>query len=318
MKFIPGNAQNIGGRDYQQDSFGFSDPADAEFARHGGFLAIVADGMGGMEHGDAASRAAVKVFLDSYRTKTAEESIPDALTRSIVDANRAVSELSHEMGAADGIGTTFIAVALKDSEMYWISVGDSAIYRYRDGILSLLTYPHVFANILEKAVARGVLSSEDAARHPERESLTSYIGAKSIEEIDRNQVPYPIQVGDQILLCSDGLFKTLSLEEIVGNISPSLEPQQSCDQLVQATLSKHRDHQDNVTAVIIGIAEPPAPLAPPPGPPSAKRTWILLALLVLAAGVLLAWWLFRATPRPKHSISSPTRRIALIEPSAKG
>src|SRR5690242_21476088 len=94
MRYLPGNAQHIGARQSQQDSFGFGDPDDQAFIAHGGFLAIVCDGMGGMEHGDAASRTAVKAFLEAYARKTPQESIPAALERSVHEANESVVELA--------------------------------------------------------------------------------------------------------------------------------------------------------------------------------------------------------------------------------
>ena len=128
MRFLPGNAQHIGARHSQQDSFGFADPGDRAFLAHGGFLAIVCDGMGGMEHGDLASRTAVRVFLEAYRRKTPEESIPAALDRSVHEANFQVVTLARGMGMSEGIGTTLVAVAIHETSVYFISVGDSGIF----------------------------------------------------------------------------------------------------------------------------------------------------------------------------------------------
>src|SRR5271155_3011497 len=98
MSFLPGNAQHIGARSSQQDSFGFGDPEDKAFLAHGGFVAVVCDGMGGMEHGDAASRTAVRTFLEAYRRKSPEESVPEALERSAREANECVVEMAHDLG----------------------------------------------------------------------------------------------------------------------------------------------------------------------------------------------------------------------------
>jgi protein phosphatase len=128
MRFLPGNAQHIGARHSQQDSFGFSDPSNAAFTGHGGFLAIVCDGMGGMEFGDEASRTAVKTFLEAYARKTPEENIPEALERSVREANTQVVELAARLGMKDGVGTTLVAAALHKNSMYYISVGDSGLF----------------------------------------------------------------------------------------------------------------------------------------------------------------------------------------------
>src|SRR5580704_14039646 len=101
MSFLPGNAQHIGARSSQQDSFGFGDPDDEAFLAHGGFVAVVCDGMGGMEHGDIASRLAVRAFLEAYQRKIPSESIPEALERSVREANDRVVDMAHDLGAAE-------------------------------------------------------------------------------------------------------------------------------------------------------------------------------------------------------------------------
>jgi serine/threonine protein phosphatase PrpC len=280
MRFLPGNAQHIGARHSQQDSFGFSDPSDEAFIVHGGFLAIVCDGMGGMEFGDEASRLAVKAFLDAYARKTADENIPAALERSVQEANAQVVELATRLGMKDGVGTTLVAAALHQNKMYYISVGDSGVFLCAPGECRMINRPHVFANVLDAAVARGTMSREDAQTHPERESLTSYIGTDKLEEIDRNVEPYLMHDGDTVLLASDGMFKTLSPEEIRACLAG--DPQRWAEVLVAQTMAHKREYQDNVTVVSVTAADdlaqtiptrtvrpaaiplPAAPILPPP------------------------------------------------------
>lgn len=318
MRFLPGNAQHIGSRHSQQDSFGFGDPGDAAFLAHGGFLAVVCDGMGGMEYGDAASRTAARVFLEAYRRKTPEESIPDALERSAREANEQVVSLSHRLGMPEGIGTTLVAAVLCDHSLYYVSVGDSGLFLSSGADFRMVNHPHVFANLLDAAVARGALSREDALAHPERESLTSFIGAESLEEIDRNLDPILMFEGDTILLASDGMFKTISREEITASLGA--DPQAWPEALVERTLSKKRESQDNITvlsvtlageegpsaenapaSVPIALPTPAAPLvseaspsvdenAPKPGR-SRSVLWIALLILLVIAGAV--WWFAR-------------------------
>src|ERR1700730_6375630 len=105
-RILTANAQHIGTRHSQQDSFAFADPGDREFLSHGGFLAVVCDGMGGMEHGDAAGRTAVEAFLKAYQFKTPEESIPEALERSARASNQEVVALAVQLGLVENMGTT--------------------------------------------------------------------------------------------------------------------------------------------------------------------------------------------------------------------
>lgn len=257
MHFLPGNAQHIGSRHSQQDSFGFGDPEDGEFLAHGGFLAVVCDGMGGMEYGDAASRTAVRAFLEAYRRKTPQESIPVALERSVHEANHQVVSLARRLGLPEGIGTTLVAAALHQQSLYFVSVGDSGLFVSSGGDFRMVNHPHVFANVLDAAVARGAMSPEDALAHPERESLTSFIGIEALEEIDRNIHPFPLLEGGTILLASDGMFKTLTHQEIVACLGGN--PQAWPEILVDRTLAKQREFQDNVTVLSVTLAADDVP-----------------------------------------------------------
>jgi PPM family protein phosphatase len=344
VRFLPGNAQHIGARRSQQDSFGFADPEDRDFIAHGGFLAIVCDGMGGMEYGDAASRTAVRAFLDGYQRKTPAESIPQALERSAREANAQVVATAQSLGLAGGIGTTLVAAALHDQSLYYISVGDSGVFLWSNGQLRTLNRPHIFANLLDAAVARGSLTREDAANHPERESLTSFIGTENLEEIDRNIEPYAMAPGDTVLLASDGMFKTLNLQEITESLEGA--PQSWPESLVARTIAKQREYQDNVTVVSVTLAgeaqalpqtavlhspAPPlhAPAAPPPAPVSAMppvsaapamsvapkknnslALWpIVVIVLMLAAGAAGWWYLKYHAGAMKNSpaVNDPAR-----------
>jgi protein phosphatase len=268
MRFLPGNAQHIGARHSQQDSFGFADPDDADFIRHGGFLAVVCDGMGGMEHGDLAGRTAVRTFLEAYGRKTQAEAVPAALDRAVREANARVVALAHSLGRAEGVGTTIVAATLLDggpgqARLYWVSVGDSGLFHVSGGQLRMVNHPHVFANQLDQAVARGTLSYEAAMTHPERESLTSFIGAEVLEEIDLTTEPLILAEGDTILLASDGMFKTLSPGEMMACFDGN--PQSWPDTLVEQTLARQRESQDNVTVLSVTVEDEPVSAMQPSG-----------------------------------------------------
>ena len=138
MKIIPGNAQHIGTRKEQQDDFGLSDVEDELFLAHGGVFAVLADGMGGHKMGAQASRTAVRVMRQSYENKAPEESVPDALERSLHRANQAVLDMARENDLADDVGTTLVAIVVHDGLLHWISVGDSHLYLFRDGGITQL------------------------------------------------------------------------------------------------------------------------------------------------------------------------------------
>ena len=305
MRYLCGDAQHIGSRHYQQDCYGFADPGDLKFIEHGGFLAVLCDGMGGMEHGDLASRAAVRALLDAYARKTPEETIPNALERGVREANRQVLAIAESMGRQEGIGTTLVAAVVHGTSLYFISVGDSALF-HRGAQFQMVNRPHVYGNLLDQAVVRGVISRDEADRHPERESLTSFIGIQTLHEIDRNTEPWPLCEGDTILLASDGMFKTLETGEILATLTG--HPQSWPRALVDRTLAKASPGQDNVTVLSVTLADDsmtawvPFPSGSvfdlsetrPTPQPVDPRILIVAWVVTLASAGLVAWWYYAA------------------------
>jgi protein phosphatase len=249
MRIIPGNAQHLGSRQEQQDDFGFSNIENVAFVNHGGVLAVVTDGMGGLAQGREASLIAKKTMLREYEEKAVNKTIPQALIRALSATNTKVLELARQAGLEGQIGTTLTAAVIKGDELYWVSVGDSRVYLYRQGKLMQLTTDHDYARELAREVALGRIGPEKADSHPQRQALTSYLGLPFLHEIDRNEVPVILEAGDRILLCSDGLYKTLPDAEIVNSLDR--EPQQAADSLIEATLARGKTNQDNVTVAIL-------------------------------------------------------------------
>tara|TARA_Y100001970_G_scaffold132627_1_gene163706 strand:+ start:8009 stop:9526 length:1518 start_codon:yes stop_codon:yes gene_type:complete len=241
--------QDQGKRKEQQDSYGSFESKDKSFEEHAGKLAIVADGMGGLAQGKEASSLAIKKFIESYKQKKREEGIASALLRSMHYCNKAVYEFSESQGMDGKIGTTLVAAVLQGNNLYWISVGDSRIYLQQQGQLSLLTTDHSYESKLAELVAQGKISKEDADSHPQKASLTSYIGAEEIEIVDRNTSPLKCFKSNKILLCSDGLYSRLTHEDISALMNAN--PLTGCKNLVAKKLSMNIKKQDNLTAVIM-------------------------------------------------------------------
>jgi PPM family protein phosphatase len=253
--YAPGNAQAVGKREDQQDSFGFSDPRDASFMAHGGMLAIVADGMGGMAHGAEASQLAVHAFLQQYAGKQIGEAITQVLGRAVEAADRSVFEFASSVGLARDVGSTLVAAAFTPSGLYWMSVGDSALYLCRDGGLTQLNHPHTLGARLAELVKRGAMSPEEAAIDPDRDALTSYIGAGGIAEIDSPSEGVAVAPGDTVILCSDGLYRALSHEEISRIAAGAADAQEAADTLIASALARDLPHQDNVTVLCVRVTE---------------------------------------------------------------
>jgi protein phosphatase len=296
MNIVPGNAQHSGRRDSQQDEFWFSDIHDEAFIAHGGVLALVADGMGGLERGGEASQLAARVFGQAYLAKAPDEAIPEALQRALQETNAAVCELSLSVDEFHNVGTTLVAAVVAEQCLYWLSVGDSRLYLFHQGELTQLTHDHNYAALLREQVADGLLSAEEAESDPDRNALISYVGMPELAQIDNNLEPFAVEPGDWVLLCSDGLHCVLSKTEIVAELFDT--PQAAAEALVRQVLSKNLPHQDNVTVAIMACQaeelEPTLRQAPPPR----KKPWPLgLALAVLAMAAA-GWWYWQPQPAP--------------------
>jgi protein phosphatase len=284
MRFSPGNAQHAGARSEQQDAFGFSDPNNAAFVAHAGVAAVVADGMGGLAHGGDASKTAVQVFLDAYAIKTQTEPIPDALVRSIRRANQAVADLARDKGDKNHLGTTLAAMVMHEEWLYWVSAGDSRVYVYRDGRVTRVTADHTYAADLDVDVTRGKITREQALHHPERDSLTSYLGLDQLPKVERSLRPFPLKVGDCALICTDGLYRSLSDDEIAATLGR--DAHNSCESLIESALAKKNPRQDNVTVVALRCEADRAPRLPP----GVKIAGIAAAAVLTAlGGALLVW-----------------------------
>lgn len=249
MRVVLGNAQHQGSRKEQQDDFGFSDTEDLAFTSHGGVLAVVTDGMGGLAQGREASLLAKRTMLQEYEEKSNDETIPQVLRTALAAANASVIEMAQGANLEGQIGTTLAAAVIKDDELYWISVGDSHIYLCRQGGMFQLNTDHDYARHLALEVEKGTISPEEAANHPQRQALTSYVGHPNLSEVDQNEAAITLKPGDRILLCSDGLYKTLSEEEIIRLVDQ--QPQHAAEELIGSALAKGKTNQDNVTVAIL-------------------------------------------------------------------
>jgi len=246
-----GNAQAIGARMEQQDAFGFSDKDDKCFVHHGGLLAVVADGMGGHAYGGEASRIAVKAFLQAYMAKLGQTPIIDALSRSFHAANHAVCAFAEAVGETGNCGTTLIAAVVHPASrsLYWIGTGDSRILLFRGSQCVQVTTDTNYANQLLSDHIQTESSKHYQVSDGPLLGLTSFLGLQEIQEIDQSLRGFRLHSGDWLVLCSDGIYNTLSLDEILPLLKG--EPNDASERIVQETLVKGLPHQDNATVAII-------------------------------------------------------------------
>src|ERR1700730_17003758 len=253
LSYAPGNAQDVGRRTEQEDSFGFSDPTNHDFMAHTGLLAVVADGIGGLAPGAEASRIAVQSFLDVYAAKSREETVAKGLRPALEAADRAVFGFAESVGLQKGVGSTLVAAAFTAEGLHWISIGDSAIYLFRRPKLTRLNHPHTLAARLEQMVERGEISSEAARIDPDRDALTSYVGTGGLVGGDAGA--RALAAGDFVVLCTYGLFRALGPDDIAAAIDSAGDGQAACDSLIRQALDRNLPHQDNVTVLCVKIGQ---------------------------------------------------------------
>ncbi len=239
-----GTVHNIGSRDGQQDSFDVIECA-------AGTLAVVADGMGGLTDGDKVSQRIVATMrLDALRIRP--DQTDNVLCQMTAHVNQ---EINRMLGTARQYkcGSTLLAVLIENHMMQWITVGDSRIYLYRGGSLIQINREHIYCTeLLEKAI-NGKISFAEAIRDPQAERLSSFIGMGELKRVDICQNKLKLCDGDRILLMSDGVFNTLSNEEIADIIQSTPDASVAAVYLEQKVLQKNAPKQDNFTCVILEI-----------------------------------------------------------------
>lgn len=260
---LAGGAQHIGARQQQEDAYAITEMDDPHFVGHAGVLGIVADGIGGFQGGEEASALAVRAFITSYLRKPTDESLRDTLVRALFAANDAVLRHAREHNLEGNLGSTLVASVVHGNVLHWVSAGDSRSYLMRDGTLRQLTTDHVYSAELLRKLEEQSLPLEIADGHPDREAITSYVGFEELSAIDQNMRPFALKNGDRILLCTDGLYRSLSDEEIIAAADP--DPQQMCDSLIDLAIGKAIPTQDNISVVVLHVSLPEIEARPPSG-----------------------------------------------------
>jgi protein phosphatase len=210
-------------------------------------LFAIADGMGGARAGEIAAGIAAAALRDGRREASDEAS----LEAVIAEANRRVWERSIADPSTAGMGTT-VTVALVDApaeQIVFGHVGDSRAYRLRGDELEQITTDH---SLIAELVESGVLTPEEAERHPQRSAITRAVGTEQAIEVD--VFTAPAEHGDVVLLCSDGLTDMLSEEDIAAALlEAGRDPEESARTLVAA--ANARGGEDNITVVLFELVE---------------------------------------------------------------
>ena len=234
-------------RDHNEDYLGHFVPSDAAQVRSHGWLFALADGVGGQDKGEVASRVAVETLIEGFRKTTKGEPHASALSRLVQTANTRVLEAG--MAARPGgvaMATTIVACALRYDKAVVSHVGDSRCYLVRRGHAQQLTRDHTVTN---EQIKLGLMTTREASRAATKHILSRSLGNDMVVNVDTSE--HQVMAGDVLLLCSDGLHGAVETTEIAAVAGHGTDLNTAANKLV--AIAKHRDGSDNISLQVIRI-----------------------------------------------------------------
>lgn len=219
-------------------------------------LFVVCDGMGGLSNGEIASREAANGLIRDFYKESPIMDIKSFLKKEIFSLNEKVNNFCKE-NQTQKCGTTIAAAYIENNQMSWGSVGDSKVYLYRNGNILPLTREHNYKLLLAQSLADGSINKEEYEREMKHgNALISYLGIEKLEIMDISRFPILLQKHDWIVLCSDGISKIFTDEQI-GNILDVCKecPEKAADILTQTAIDYGNGQNDNCSVITIYYTE---------------------------------------------------------------
>lgn len=234
-------------REHNEDYLGYVVPRTTAEARTHGWLFALADGVGGQDRGEVASRTAVESLIAGFRSSPGGEPVAALLTRIVRTANTRVFEEAMTTGPASStMATTIVACALRFDRATVAHVGDSRCYLIRRGCAAPLTRDHTISS---EQLRMRLISQEEAASAQTAHVLSRSVGNEMFVSVDTSE--HQLLEGDTLLLCSDGLHNCVSTCDMIKVTAHTADLNQAAHDLVE--LAKQRDGSDNVSVQLIRI-----------------------------------------------------------------
>lgn len=230
-------------RENNEDKFDFFEPTEPVLLAERGSVYAVCDGMGGHSAGQIASELALKTFVKAYYDLELPD-IDTALTTAVEAANALVREVAQAIPGRRGMGTTLTAAALVEREAHIVHVGDSRCYLVRADGIQQVTDDHSY--VMEQ-VRQGLMTLQEAQYSPYRNVITRSIG---MEQVEPDIYRVPLEAGDRLVLCTDGLT-THVLDEAIAETVRSHSPSAAAQRLVEMALEE--GGSDNVTVIVVHV-----------------------------------------------------------------
>lgn len=218
-------------------------------------LFVVADGMGGHAGGDVASAVVIQHLQTIDEEWATPSEAEQALLNGLLTASDQLADLVADHPELTGMGTTVSGIALVGRSVVVAHIGDSRVYRLRDGVLTQLTSDHTF---VQRLVETGRITAEEAIHHPKRSVLMRVLGdVDAVPDIDT--MIFDTRPGDRWLLCSDGLSSYVSTDDIATAMNDRLPTESTVQALLKASLSAGAP--DNVTVLVLDVGEDLTPVS---------------------------------------------------------
>ncbi len=247
LRFRMYAAMDRGSREEQQDAVNSSFP---ELQQDLGVLCVLSDGMGGLKDGALASRAVVETMVSTFHRSSVTDTPEQILLRGCCFSQEAVRKLQKDGGE---IGATLVTVLIRNGRCSFLSVGDSRIYLFRAGGLIPLTRDQNKISRIERQVGFGRMP-EEAMTDMKGAALTAYIGMERLETVDRSSHSFAVMPGDRLMLASDGVFHTLTEEEMTETLR--LPGENASITMITRVIAKHKVQQDNCTVALVDCELP--------------------------------------------------------------
>ena len=233
-------------REHNEDNMAYVIPKDPQVMAKKGALFIVADGMGGHAAGEVASEIAVDTVSSMYYQDDSDD-LAVSLMHAIKRANASIHQRAAENMSRSGMGTTCVTAVLRGDMAYVANVGDSRAYFIRNGQVRQVSQDHSW---VAEQVRAGILTEDQARTHAQRNVITRCLGTQADVEID--VFAEPLQEGDSLVLCTDGLSGLVSDEDL-QRIVNQFVPQESVYHLVER--ANENGGPDNITAIVVHVQE---------------------------------------------------------------
>jgi protein phosphatase len=237
-------------RSHNEDAVAWVTSHDDDAATNRGSLALVADGMGGHAAGEVASALAADVVRRLYYDL--DGPIPQVLANAFAAANRAIIEYAQEHPECRGMGTTCTVLAFRDQQAWLAHIGDSRAYLLRDRHLTQLSEDQT---LVAKLVSEGTITQAEADQSPMHNVILQALGTTANIKPMIGAKGLPLQSGDVLILCSDGVSNMVP-DGKIAELASRLPPQEACDALIEAALAAggHDNASLGVFSVTAGAA----------------------------------------------------------------